>query len=130
MNTCSTISTMVHGQCFLHSPNCSTKTSYHRHSRVLLPCMVVATTGDQCGLVECAVMFIGIYHLERGWEEQDVAKLAYVLAETYRNRFGSLLCKDLRPGGFSEGDSSHLCENLTIGSIAFTYQFICSNCNR
>jgi len=86
--------------------------------------------GDQCGLVEGAVMFIGIYHLERGWEKQDVAKLAYVLAETYRNRFGSLLCKDLRPGGFSEGDSSHLCENLTIGSIAFTYQFICSNCNR
>lgn len=38
--------------------------------------------GDQCGLVEGAVMFIGIYHLERGWEKQDVAKLAYVLAET------------------------------------------------
>ncbi len=141
MNTNSTISTMVHELYYGSDTNCA-RTTLLVLSKLLDQNIAPQTLqsavamhgcgghGDQCGLVEGAVMFIGIYYLERGWKETDVVKLAYAFAENYHNRFDSLLCRDLRPGGFSEGDPPHLCEKLSIESIAFTYQFICSNCNR
>ncbi len=141
MDTKVTISTMVHELYYESDTNCA-RTTLLVLSKLLDQTIAPQTLqsavalhgcgghGDQCGLVEGAVMVIGIYFLERGWNEDAVVKLAYTFAETYRNRFGSLICRDLRPGGFSKEDPPHLCENLTIESIAFAHQFICSNYNR
>lgn len=77
----------------------------------------------QCGLVEGALMFIGIYFANRKTEE-EIVRLCFAFAERFNNRFGSLVCKELRPQGFQKGDVSHVCEPLTVEAIAFTCQFL------
>ena len=78
----------------------------------------------QCGLVEGALMFIGIYFSEQGKYEDDIASLCYQFADEFTKEFGSLKCFDLRPNGFTEDDPPHLCEGLTIAAIEFACDFI------
>lgn len=79
---------------------------------------------EQCGLVEGSAMFLGLFFLCHGWDEERVVALTNEFAHSYVRRFGSVRCYDLRPGGFSDNDAPHLCENLSVESIFFTYQFI------
>lgn len=78
----------------------------------------------QCGLVEGALMFIGIYYKQLGKQDAEIAALCYQYAEVFSAEFGSMLCFDLRPGGFSEYDPPHACEELTARTIEFAYSFI------
>lgn len=78
----------------------------------------------QCGLVEGALMFIGIYFSDKGKTEADIASICYQYADEFTKRFGSLKCYDLRPDGFSENDPPHACEEITGVAIEFTKEFI------
>lgn len=78
----------------------------------------------QCGLVEGALMFMGIYFYENGMTENEAVNRCYRFAESFERRFGSLRCKELRPGGFSRRDPPHLCEGLTCGAVEFAWDFI------
>ncbi|MEA5093187.1 hypothetical protein SDC9_22242 [bioreactor metagenome] len=78
----------------------------------------------QCGLVEGALMFIGIYFSDKGKTEADIASICYQYADEFTKRFGSLKCCDLRPDGFSENDPPHACEEITGVAIEFTKEFI------
>ncbi len=79
---------------------------------------------DQCGLVEGSVMFLGIYFSNKRWHEGDVVNLIFDFAQNFTEKFGSVSCYDLRPGGFHISDPPHRCEKLTCDAISFTYQFI------
>jgi len=78
----------------------------------------------QCGLVEGALMFIGIYFSDKGKTEANIASICYQYADEFTQRFGSLKCYDLRPNGFSENDPPHACEEITGVAIEFTKEFI------
>lgn len=79
--------------------------------------------GAQCGLVEGGLMYLGIrYYEELG--PGAVEKLCYRLAEQYEDKFGSLLCRELRPEGFHPDNPPHLCEKLTVNSILFLLDFL------
>ena len=78
----------------------------------------------QCGLVEGALMFLGIYGKKLGKTDAEVVALCYDYGKTFTGTFGSLSCKELRPGGFREDDPPHLCEKLTCDAIGFTYNFL------
>ena len=78
----------------------------------------------QCGLVEGVLMFIGIYATQRGMKKKDMMKIAYGFCENFQNRFGSLLCRDLRPGGFQKTDPKHLCEPLTLDTVPFSIDYL------
>ena len=78
----------------------------------------------QCGLVEGALMFIGICATERGMKKKDMMKIAYGFCEAFTARFHSLLCRDLRPGGFQKTDPPHACEPFTADTMDFTIKFI------
>ncbi|MBR5882076.1 MAG: C_GCAxxG_C_C family protein [Mailhella sp.] len=78
----------------------------------------------QCGLVEGALMFIGICSTARGMKKKDMMKIAYGFCEGFTSRFGSLLCRDLRPGGFQKDDPKHLCEPLTKETVAFAVDYL------
>ncbi|SHN65555.1 C-GCAxxG-C-C family protein [Desulfovibrio litoralis] len=78
----------------------------------------------QCGLVEGALMFIGIYLSEKGKTDQEISQACYLFAKQFTDKFGSLRCFDLRPNGFTENDPPHACESLSVESIFNTYQFI------
>lgn len=78
----------------------------------------------QCGLVEGALMFIGIYLHMLGKTEDEIVSACYNFASGFEETFSSLRCFELRPVGFSESDPPHLCENLTCNGIEFAYQYI------
>ena len=78
----------------------------------------------QCGLVEGALMFIGIAAASAGRSDKDIETLCYRFAEAFTGRFGSLLCRELRPGGFQPSDPPHACEKLTVEAVDFTENFL------
>jgi C_GCAxxG_C_C family probable redox protein len=78
----------------------------------------------QCGLVEGALMFLGIYFSEKEKSDYDIALLCYQYADEFTNKFGSLKCYDLRPNGFYENDPPHVCEGLTCDAIEFAKEFV------
>lgn len=78
----------------------------------------------QCGLVEGTLMFIGICATERGMKKKEMMKIAYGFCEAFTARFHSLLCRDLRPGGFQKSDPPHMCEPLTRETVAFTIDYL------
>ena len=78
----------------------------------------------QCGLVEGSLMFIGIIGYRHAKADKEIAALCFRFAESFTSRFGSLLCRDLRPGGFQPSDPPHACETLTITAINFAQTFL------
>ena len=80
--------------------------------------------GSQCGLVEGTLMFIGVHGKEKGFNSQEIAELCHKLSNEFQNQFGSLLCKELRPQGFSLDNPPHLCEQLTKRAVVFVTEFI------
>lgn len=79
---------------------------------------------DQCGLVEGPLLFFGLYYSKKGWDEKRIVTLCNQYAEAFVREFGSLRCRELRPGGFTDHDPPHLCENLTVRAINFAKTFI------
>ena len=80
--------------------------------------------GAQCGLVEGGLMFIGIRGKAKGVPEKEVEACCQVFAAQFEERFGSLLCRELRPEGFHPDNPPHLCENLTVNAILFDLEYI------
>lgn len=78
----------------------------------------------QCGLVEGALMFLGVYFSSRGKSEQEIIAICYAFAEEFEKSYTSLSCKDLRPGGFRDDDPPHACEKITNSAILFAYKFV------
>ncbi len=78
----------------------------------------------QCGLVEGALMFTGIYLHTLGKTDAEIAAACYRFASAFEETFGSLRCLELRPSGFSENDPPHLCEGLTCRAIGFACHYI------
>lgn len=78
----------------------------------------------QCGLVEGALMFIGILGSEKGLTDKEIETLCRSFAETFTERFGSLLCRDLRPGGFQPSDPPHACETVTVKAVELAEAFM------
>lgn len=78
----------------------------------------------QCGLVEGAIMFIGIHFTKLGKCEAEISDICFQFAELFTKNFSSLLCYDLRPNGFMDDDPPHSCERVTVEAINFTYDFI------
>lgn len=81
----------------------------------------------QCGLVEGALMFIGVYLSNKGKSDKEIASVCYEYAHQFTENFGSLKCYDLRPNGFTPNDPPHMCEDLTCRAVAFAYEFIKEN---
>ena len=80
--------------------------------------------GSQCGLVAGALMFIGIYGQQKGLDSQGTTELCHKFSSSFQAEFGSVLCKELRPQGFSPDYPLHLCEQITKQAITFSAEFI------
>ncbi|MFZ7101491.1 MAG: C-GCAxxG-C-C family protein [Peptococcaceae bacterium] len=80
--------------------------------------------GAQCGLVEGALMFLGIWAASRELPGEEAVVLCYHYAHEFQGKFHSLVCKELRPRGFQEDDPPHLCEELTKNAVYFTANYI------
>ena len=80
--------------------------------------------GAQCGLVEGTLMFIGILAYKKYLSKEQIVEHCHSFAKEFKKEFGSLLCRELRPQGFSKDNPPHLCENLTKKTIIFSTEFI------
>ena len=78
----------------------------------------------QCGLVEGALLFLGIFGRQRHIPDQHIVEQCYAFASEFQTCFGSLLCKELRPEGFHPDNPPHLCEQLTKDAIVFAVEYI------
>ena len=98
----------------------------------ILPQTLQAATGmhgagrfrAQCGLVEGALMFTGILGAKLGLTDRHSAELCRLFARDFTESFGSLLCRDLRPGGFQPSDPPHACEELTVRAVSFALGYL------
>jgi C_GCAxxG_C_C family probable redox protein len=73
----------------------------------------------QCGLVEGALMFLGILGRTLGQSDKEIDHHCQEYARQFEERFGSLSCRDLRPEGFHPDQPPHLCEPLTRRAVSF-----------
>ena len=78
----------------------------------------------QCGLVEGSILFLGIYCGVRGKSEKETVDVIYRYAAAFETHFGSLRCRELRPGGFTPQDPPHLCEKLSCEAVEFIWNYI------
>lgn len=79
--------------------------------------------GAQCGLVEGALMFLGISGRSRTIPDHAIIGACRTYAADFEKRFGSLACTVLRPAGFDPRNPPHLCEDLTCRAIVFSIDF-------
>ncbi len=80
--------------------------------------------GAQCGLVEGGLMFIGMYGRLKNVPDNEIEIYCNKFAAGFEERFGSLLCRELRPEGFHPNNPPHLCENLTNLVLQFDIQYL------
>ena len=78
----------------------------------------------QCGLVEGALMFVGILGSRKGLDRDRISGLCRGYAKAFEQRFGSLSCRQLRPEGFSPDNPPHICEDLSVRAINFAADYI------
>jgi len=62
---------------------------------------------------------------ERGVPDEEAVQACQDFARQFEARFGSLLCRELRPQGFPpELAGEHICEGLTVEAILFSIAFV------
>lgn len=86
--------------------------------------------GAQCGLVEGALLFLGISGRRQNISDDAIIRACKVYAGQFEKRFGSLSCAVLRPAGFDPKNPPHLCEAFTREAIGFTIEYIAVFLNR
>jgi C_GCAxxG_C_C family probable redox protein len=82
------------------------------------------TFGAQCGLVEGALMFIGIYGRHKGKDDKETIRHCYQFADGFSKRFGSLICRELRPEGFKPENPPHICEGLSKRTVRYALDYV------
>ena len=87
-------------------------------------CHGAGGTGGQCGLVEGGLLLIGLRGAELGKDEGEIVDLCARFAALFTERFSSLACKDLRPGGIHPNDPPHLCESISVDAICLLHDFL------
>ena len=87
-------------------------------------CHGAGGTGGPCGLVEGGLMLIGLHGAALGKDEGEIVELCARYATLFTERFTSLACKDLRPGGIHPNDPPHLCESISVDAICLLHDFL------
>lgn len=125
----------VHDYYWQQDLNCATTTLKILSEKVKIPLnkqVIDAAIGmhgaggfrAQCGLVEGTLMFLGIFGRQKHVPDQHIVEQCYAFASKFQNRFGSLLCRELRPEGFHPDNPPHLCEQFTKDAIIFAAEYI------
>ena len=80
--------------------------------------------GAQCGLVEGMLVFLGLQGALAEESAEEISLRCRDFAAAFEARFGSLLCRKLRPQGFPQDGPSHACETLTAQAAVFARQWL------
>ena len=69
-------------------------------------------------------MFFGVLGSRSGQNRDRISELCRHFAEGFEERFGSLICRELRPEGFVPDNPPHICEDLSRRAVRFTTRFV------
>ena len=103
------------------------KFSVNLHDQVLDAALGMHGAGGfqaQCGLVEGALLFMGIYGRTQNIADEQIITWCKQFASDFEKNFASLQCRELRPEGFTPDNPPHLCEKLTCRANEFAIAFI------
>ena len=134
MTTADLIRERVHEYYWEHDFNCAVtmlKILAEINGVALAPQVLAAATGmhgaggngAQCGLVEGAMMFVGIWGKEKGYSKDEIGEACRDFALAFIREFGSLDCRVRRPEGFKPENPPHLCEPLSVRAVMFATDF-------
>ena len=74
-----------------------------------------------CGLISGALMFVGVWGGQQGLHRQTLRPLTSSFSQAVTERFGSLMCSDLRP---ADG-----CGPLAVAFLTFAIPYLGSRLN-
>lgn len=74
-----------------------------------------------CGLISGALMFVGVWSGQQGLHRSVLRPLTSSFSQAVQERFGSLMCSDLRP---ADG-----CGPLAVAFLTFTIPYLKSRLN-
>lgn len=80
--------------------------------------------GLTCGIVVGSLLFHGILAKEKEFRKDVAKQQAEMLVVGFKEKFGSELCSNLRPEGFSVTNPPHLCEKFTVEALEYVINFI------
>lgn len=83
-----------------------------------------ARRGGQCGVLEGALMFMGLYFAANGFEREKSIDLCGRFVDLFKDNFGSVSCTDLRPAGFCQPAPRHVCAELIEKGVGLSWSFI------
>lgn len=69
-----------------------------------------------CGLVSGALMFVGVWGAQNGLHRQTLRPLTSSFSQAVEERFGSLMCSELRPAAG--------CGPLAVAFLTFTIPYL------
>lgn len=135
MGTQERILEMVHHCYWDKNANCAQTTLYCLEQLTEQPvhpllfqatvgCHGAGDKGGQCGLMEGAMLFLGLYGATLGKTDAEIVDICSRYASLFKRNFSSLACRDLRPGGFRDDDPPHLCERFTVRAVTCLHDFV------
>ena len=135
MGTQERILEMVHHCYWDNNANCAQTTLHCLEQLTGLPvhpslyqatvgCHGAAGHGGQCGLIEGATLFLGLYCAAMGKSVEETEEICARYALVFNRNFNSMACSDLRPGGFRADDPPHLCERFTVRAVTCLHDFV------
>jgi hypothetical protein len=80
--------------------------------------------GGQCGLIQGGIIFISLLCARRGLDKDTLTQHCYDYSARSVKELGSLLCREIRPEGFSDDNPPNLCEPRTVQNIIATVRFV------
>jgi len=84
--------------------------------------------GGQCGLVEGFLMFIGLWARANQIDDVDAKNICFGFASEFEDRFGCLLCSELRPKAIElASNPQHVCEQLKVEAMFFGLNYLDRN---
>jgi hypothetical protein len=85
--------------------------------------------GGQCGLIQGGIIFISLLCARGGLDEDTLKQHCYDYSALTVKELGSLLCREIRPEGFSDDNPPNLCEPRTVQNITATVRFVADRFN-
>lgn len=71
----------------------------------------------QCGLYKGALMFLGIYGTQLGWDRAMLNEKTLSLAQAFEEYFHAINCYELRAESFASNPDHNLCCNLAAEAV-------------
>jgi hypothetical protein len=91
--------------------------------QLLAACIGLEGNMSRCGLIDAALLYMGIIFSENGFSQENIKALCNEYIVRFSEQYSSDRCSDIRRAV----NGTHSCESLTVDAALFAYRFINEN---